>query len=487
MTIAHQLFDSLWSFYQRELSVEGVSELDYVEQLTYLLFLKIDDERSMRGLNTVQVVPTSLGWKGLRHLTGEALERQYGYTLEQCGKTAGISPEDRAKAIIFRKAKGTIRNPAKLRALVSNEIGRRKWTELGPSTLGDLYRMLLHEASVNFNLESGQTLTPEPLVSAVIDCVRPAAEARVFDPACGTGQLLVAAYQAMERDAEARNRSGQHAEIAEGALTGYDFDERLCRFATMNVLLSFGRPFNAPPTIEERNTLAKSSDVKPTLIICNPPFKTQAPQPQGRTDLIVDSNSNPLNFLQHIATTLPNGAKAVVFVPDNVLFEGNSERTVRQWIFQHCTVHTLLRLPSGVFERGGARSNILFFDRREVRPDGRPATERVDIYDFRTGKHFQVARNPLKRSDLDDFVAWYHSDRSPDPRHPAVSLTYDQIASTYDFRLNILYRGGDPVTEIPDPRSMAMDIADQLEAAAKEFRGIATSFPEVPDLAETDD
>ncbi|MDX6738703.1 N-6 DNA methylase [Actinocorallia sp. A-T 12471] len=485
MTSARSLFDSLWSFYDRELSVEGVSPLEYVEQLTYLLFLKIDDERGRRSIRRVQVVPNGLGWSSLRSQSGGELERQYAHVLEQGGKTDGISEDERTKAVIFRKAKASIRNPAKLQALISDEIGQLQWSGFLPATLGDFYRLLLHEASANFNINSGQTLTPEALVSAVIDCVRPVTTDRVFDPAGGTGSLLVAAGLAMRRDAEARRVVGEDAQLAPNAVFGYDLDERLCRFATMNIVLSLGLQLNSPPPIEERNTLAARSAVEPTLIVCNPPFKTTAPRPQGRTDLIVDTNSNQLNFLQHIATALPNGGRAAVFVPDNVLFAGYADAEFRRtWLLQHCDVHTLLRLPTGIFDRPGVKSNILFFDRKPPRPDGTPATKRLDVYDFRTGRHFQSSHSPLKRSDLDDFVAWYHSDRVSVPGRPAVSVTFDQIRTTYNWRLDIAVNDGSAATETIDPRTLAQEIADQLKAAAKAFEILAATLPATPDVME---
>jgi type I restriction enzyme M protein len=487
VTEARALFDSLWAFYDRTLSAEGVSPFEYVEQLTYLLFLKIDHERSERDLNPVRVVDKGLDWPGLAALDGDELERQYAYILEQCGKTKDIRNEERTKAVVFRKAKVAIRNPAKLRALIADELKQRKWSNLGPDTLGELYRLLLVKASANFNIEAGQTLTPEPFVSAVIDCLCPGAGDTVFDPACGTGALLIAGFIAMAADSQARPAVGVDAQMAKNAITGYELDERMCRLATMHVLLALGRPFSAAPPIEEHDTLAAPSNVHPTLIVCNPPFRSTAPKPKGRKGLITDTNNIQLNFLQHIATLMANGARAAVFVPDNVLFASDAAQKIREWLIQNCNVHTLLRLPTGVFERSMVKSNVLFFEKKPPRADGFPATERLHVYDARTGRHFQATQNPLKRSDLDDFVSWYHSDRAPDSDIHACSFTYGELTALPGLNIDIVWPGMDVNLEIVHPRILAREIADALDAASQEFTELAASLPEVPDHVERDE
>ena len=270
-------------------------------------------------------------------------------------------------------------------------IAITRWTDQSHADLWEMYALLMEKASTGFRIASGQTLTPQPLVSAVIDCLQPTSSDTVLDPACGTGSLLVAAHESMAQD---KTRLGS------GALTGVDFDASMCRFATMNYLLSTGLPFDSPPPVKARNSLAENEHGTPIVIVCNPPFRSTAPLPEGRTDLWARSASMQLNFLQHIARALPIGGRAAVFVPDNILTGGGAERTVRRHLLEEYDVHTLLRLPTGVFARSGVKTNVIFFDAVRPRGDGTPVTDQLWIYDFRSGLHFAATQNPLVRATL---------------------------------------------------------------------------------------
>ncbi|TDC96135.1 N-6 DNA methylase [Actinomadura sp. 7K507] len=480
MTDARQTFDSLWSFYGRRLSAESVSGFEFVEQITYLLFLKIDHERASRQVNPVRVVPRGLDWPSLTSKSGRDLEQQYARILSQCGiPDPAAPPSELTMRTVFRKAVSSIRNPAALAALIQDEIGSRSWSGLIPAVTGELYDLLLYEASAQFNIEAGQTLTPPPFVSAVVDCIRPSAADRVFDPACGTGSLLVRTHAAM---------ASEQTRLADDSIIGVDLDERMCRLATMSLLLHTGLPFSDPPSIWVADSLAAPASVEPTVVICNPPFRSTAPAPRGRIDLIASTRNIQLNFLQHIAKMLPTGARAAVFVPDNVLFASGSAKTVRSWLFYHCNLHTLLRLPTGVFERGGVKTNVLFFDMVGPKNDGSPTTGRLDVYDFRTGKHFQAKHAPLTRRDLDPFVEWYESDRKQptdgqgEKRYR--SFTYAELAAR-DLNIDITWLREEAVEEeFLSPRLIAREIADELTSAAQEFTALAEALPDAPTQAE---
>lgn len=480
MTDARQIFDSLWSFYGRRLSAESVSAFEFVEQVTYLLFLKIDHERASRRVNPVRVVPEGLDWPSLTSKSGRELEQQYTHIISQCGiSDPSASPSELTMRTVFRKAVSAIRNPAALAALIQDEIASRSWSDLIPAMTGELYDLLLGKAGAQFNIEAGQTLTPLPFVYAVVDCLRLGSADRVFDPACGTGSLLVGAYAAM---------ASEQTRLTDDAISGFDLDERMCRLATMSLLLHTGVPFSDPPSIKVADSLAAPAGVQPTVIVCNPPFRSTAPTPSARSDLITSTGNIQLNFLQHIAKMMPIGARAAVFVPDNVLFSGGAAKTVRSWLFHHCNVHTLLRLPRGVFERG-VRTNVLFFDMVGPKNDSSATTERLDIYDFRTGKHFQAKQNPLSRRDLDPFVEWYSSDRKPPSRgetHERFrSFTYADLADR-DLDIDITWLREETPEENFSPRLLAQELADELASAAQEIAALAEALPDDPDPAEGD-
>jgi len=467
MTTGDQLFDQLWGFYTQRLSARVVSPLDFAELITYLLFLKLDDEHGIRAIHPVRVVDEGLGWASLVTKTGSALDEQFQHILTELAKKDGV-----AKAV-FRGAFPPLRNPAQLAALMTDVIAPRLWSRQEPGTVAEMYESLLVKAAENFNIESGQTLTPAPLVSAVIDCVCPTSRDRVVDPACGTGSLLVAAHRAM---------SVGDVRLGNDAVTGVDLDERMCRLATMSLLLHTGRPFDDPPSVYVADSLAGRMRDRPTVVVCNPPFRSTAPTPSGRQDFITTTGNIQLNFLQLIAGGMPIGARAAVFVPDNVLFMAGAAKTIRAEVLRQCDFHTLLRLPSGVFKNGGVQSNVLFFDKRGPRPDGSPATEWLWIYDFRTGKHFQAAQNPLSRGQLDEFITCYCPGQPREVRKQTERFNCfayaDLVGPEHDLNLNIKWlRDEVSANEALTPKLIAQEIAEELAGAAADFAAIAEQLP----------
>jgi type I restriction enzyme M protein len=468
-----ELFNELWRFHEQQLAPERVSSFDFAELVTCLLFLKIDDERAQRPFNKVQVVPAGLGWNSLVNKTGSALEGQFRHVVQECGKL-DPNPQTLIRQAVFRGASPELRcTPARLSSLTTDVVASTTWSDQSRADLREMYALLMGKASVGFRIASGQTLTPLPFASAVIDCLQPTSSDTVLDPACGTGSLLVAAHQSMAQD---------QTRLEGGALTGVDFDASMCRFATMNYLLSTGLPFNSPPPAKVGNSLAESEKGAPTVIICNPPFRSTAPLPEGRTDLWVRSPSMQLNFLQHIARALPIGGRAAVFVPDNILFGEGPERTVRLHLLQEYDVHTLLRLPTGVFARGSVKVNVIFFDAVRPHADGAPATDQVWIYDFRSGLHFAAMQNPLLRVDLDDFVECYGhgrpaAERTATDRFKAVS--YDRLARR-DFKMDILWFDDTVSVEMQSPKQIAQEIVEELGGALEEFAALTEELPDDP-------
>jgi type I restriction enzyme M protein len=472
MTISgRQLFDELWGVYTQWMSSERMSPLDYAELVTYLLFLKIDDERSQRRVNRVRVIPEGMGWQTLFHMTGQVLENQFAFTVSECGRR-DPNPGSLIRQAVFEEAVPALRcSPAALSYLMTEVISLTRWSDQRNEELHEMYALLMAEASAGFKIASGQTLTPWPLVSAVIDCLRPSSSDVVLDPACGTGSIMVAAHQAMAEDG---------AKLEASAVSGTDFDPIMCRFATMNYLLSTGAPFDSAPPVKRRNSLAHPETSRPSVVACNPPFRSIAPLPEGRTDL-TRSGSMQLNFLQHIARGLPVGGRAAVFIPDNILFGSGAYLTVRRWLLQEYDVHTLLRLPTGVFASGGVRTNVIFFNTVRQHGDGTAATSEVWIYDFRSGLHFAARERPLTRKDLDDFVACYGRGAPATARTSTEKfrpVSYRQLEERR-FNLDILWPDADGPGKVRSPKSIVLEIVDELDAALAEFKALAAELPEV--------
>ena len=480
MSSGRDLFNTLWRFHEQQLAPEKVSSFDFAELVTYLLFLKIDDERGGRKFNKVQVVPDGLGWQSLISKTGSELEGQFRHVIQECGK---VDPQPRTliRQAIFMAAVPELRcTPARLNSLMKDVIAITRWTDQSHANLWEMYALLMEKASTGFRIASGQTLTPQPLVAAVIDCLQPTSSDTVLDPACGTGSLLVAAHESMAQD---KTRLGS------GALTGVDFDASMCRFATMNYLLSTGLPFDSPPPMKARNSLAENEHGTPIVIVCNPPFRSTAPLPEGRTDLWARSASMQLNFLQHIARALPIGGRAAVFVPDNILTGGGAERTVRRHLLEEYDVHTLLRLPTGVFARSGVKTNVIFFDAVRPRGDGTPVTDQLWIYDFRSGLHFAATQKPLVRANLNNFVECYgrgrpRTERKTTNRFKPVS--FEQLVDR-DFNVDIFWSDDAASVNVQSPKEIAQEIVDELRGALEEFGALAEEFPDNPQFVSEDE
>ncbi len=486
---SRRLVAKLWN-YCDVLRDDGVSTIDYVEQLTYLLFLKMAHERANRRLNPdTALAHVANHWQALLDYDGETLEKEYRNTLDELSRETGTL------GVIFRKAQNKIQDPAKLKKLVVDLIGREKWSASGVDVKGDAYEELLAKSAEDVKSGAGQYFTPRALITAMVDCLRPGPDDTVHDPACGTGGFLLAAYEHIQAHHGSELTPEQRRALGRSAITGTELVDGTARLAAMNMLLhGIGQP-NGPSPIEVQDALARPSGLHPSVILANPPFGKKSSitviADDGRTgrddisynrqDFWVTTTNKQLNFVQHIATALGMNGRAAVVVPDNVLFEGGAGETVRRRLLTQFDVHTLLRLPTGIFYAGGVKANVLFFDKREARP-GRPWTSNLWVYDFRTGEHFTLKQNPLRREHLDDFVACY---RPGEPRANRVEterfrpFSYAELTTRDKANLDITWLK-DPSLDDTDsllpPEVIAREIVEDLQAALAEFAAIADSL-----------
>jgi type I restriction enzyme M protein len=409
------IVNKLWN-YCNVLRDDGLSYGDYVEQLTYLLFLKMAHEQTRPPLNRPSVIPAAYEWPELLRRDGDELEVQYRHTLEALGRETGML------GVIFRKAQNKIQDPAKLRRLIADLIDREQWIGLDTDVKGAAYEGLLAKNAEDVKTGAGQYFTPRPLIRAIVDVMRPEPGTTVCDPACGTGGFLLAAHDYVA-DHHPLDRD-QQRHLRYEALHGWEIVDGTARLCVMNMFLHGIGGDESP--IRVADSLGADPGDRFDLVLTNPPFGKKssftvvnAEGESERENLVVvrddfwaSTSNKQLNFVQHIKTLLKINGRAAVVVPDNVLFEGGAGETVRRKLLNECDVHTLLRLPTGVFYAQGVKANVLFFDRRAG--SERAATEKLWIYDFRTNQHFTLKTNPLRREDLDDFVACYNTSNRHD-------------------------------------------------------------------------
>jgi type I restriction enzyme M protein len=484
MTAPAQLVQKLWN-YCNILRDDGLSYGDYVEQLTFLLFLKMADEQSRPPFNRPSAVPKEFAWPSLLARDGDELETHYRHVLESLGKQKGML------GVIFRKAQNKIQDPAKLRRLIVDLIDKEQWSSLSADVKGDAYEGLLQKNAEDVKGGAGQYFTPRPLIAAIVDAVSPQPGQTICDPACGTGGFLLAAHDFIARTPGLDK--AQKKRLKSGTLFGIELVDSVTRLCAMNLLLhGIGDEASDELPVVTKDALAGKHG-EYDIVLANPPFGkkssvtivNEAGESSkesliiNRDDFWASTSNKQLNFLQHIFTILKQHGRAAVVLPDNVLFEGGAGETIRRELLKQADVHTLLRLPTGIFYAQGVKANVLFFDRKPAQE--RPWTQKLWIYDLRTNQHFTLKESTLKRSDLDDFVACY----SPKNRHARKeterfkSFTYEDLLKRDKVNLDIFWLKDEALEEsanLPAPGIIAADIVADLEAALEQFSEIESDL-----------
>ena len=467
----------LWN-YCNVLRDDGVSYGDYVEQLTYLLFLKMDDEQTKPPFNRLSKIPKNLNWESLLKKDGDELEVHYRHILGSLGKEKGMI------GVIFRKAQNKIQDPAKLKRLVMLIEGEETWMGMGIDVKGAIYEGLLQKNAEDTKSGAGQYFTPRALIKSMVKVIRPKPGETICDPACGTGGFLLASHDLISKyplDVE------QKQFLREGTFRGWDIVDSVVRLCTMNLYLH-GIGGEESPIITD-DALASDPGNRFDIVLTNPPFgkKSSITIVNGegkiekesltyqRNDFWATTSNKQLNFLQHVKTLLKINGRAAIVVPDNVLFEGGAGETVRKRLLQQCEVHTLLRLPTGIFYAQGVKANVLFFDKRPA--SEKPWTEKLWIYDLRTNLHFTLKTNTLQYEDLKDFIKCYN----PENRHERKEterfkvFTYEDIIKRDKTNLDIFWLKDESLGDsenLPNPKILALEIAEDLESALEEFKRI---------------
>lgn len=471
------LVQKVWSFCDT-LRDDGVSYGDYVEQLTYLLFLKMADEQTKPPLNYPSIIPNGYDWESLIKLDGSDLEEHYRDVLQTLSKEKGLL------GIIFRKSQNKIQDPAKLKRLlklIDDEI----WVGLDVDIKGEIYEGLLEKNAQDTKSGAGQYFTPRALIDAMVKVTAPKPGEIICDPACGTGGFFLTAHDYITKNYQLDK--SQKEFLKEKTFKGWDIVDNTARLCAMNLFLHGIGGEDTPIVVAD--SLMSDPGIRFDVVLTNPPFgkksSTTIVNSKGETDkeqttneredFWVTSSNKQLNFLQHISTILKIGGRAAVVLPDNVLFEAGKGEVVRKKLLQQFNVHTILRLPTGIFYAQGVKANVVFFEKREASET--PWTKEVWYYDLRTNKHFTLKTNTLSEKDLEDFIKCFNakdiSKRKKSDRFK--SYTYDELIARDNTNLDIFWIKDESLVDLenlPEPEVLLEEILDNLRNALEEFEGV---------------
>ena len=486
--MTHAIVQKVWNFCTT-LRDDGVGYGDYLEQLTYLIFLKMADEYSRPPYSRDVGVPAGYGWADLRSPKGAALEVHYIDTLRELATRPGMLGQ------IFTKSQNKIQDPAKLARLIAL-VDETDWVTLGADVKGDIYEGLLERNAEDTKSGAGQYFTPRALIRAMVECAAPDPGRTIADPACGTGGFFLAAYDYLTAHPMDRD---QKAFLKHSTFFGNEIVAGTRRLALMNMFLhNIGEMVGDSPISPADALVAPSADTY-DYVLANPPFgkkssmtftndegEAEGELTYNRQDFWATTSNKQLNFVQHIRAMLKTTGRAAVVLPDNVLFEGGAGETIRRKLLQMTDLHTILRLPTGIFYAQGVKANVIFFDNRPASKE--PQTREVWYYDYRTNVHHTLKKKPLAYADLADFVRLYNpanrhdraatwSDATPEGRWRAYSR--EELLARDKASLDLFWLKDKSLTDLdnlPEPDELAEEIIENLEAGLESLRSVLASL-----------
>src|SRR5215472_390455 len=464
------LVHKVWN-YAHVLKDDGLAFMDYTEQITYLLFLKMTWEQEQVGAD---MIPPRYAWGALKNINDNVKRlARYHQGLRKLSELPGLI------GLIFTKPQSKINDPAKLRLLIQM-IDSEDWSHLDVDVKGEVYEGLLARNADDVRGGAGQYFTPRPVIRAIVEVMRPEPMMRIADPACGTGGFLLAVFEYLKtRAASAR----EIAYLRTRTLRGVDLVPNVARLCAMNLFLHGIGTDHKHPVI----SIADSLETQPEpvdMVLTNPPFGKKSSftivgaDGRNQTEKIsydrpgfwATTSNKQLNFVQHIYSMLKDNGRAAVVVPDNVLFEAGAGEKIRRMLLQTCNVHTLLRLPTGIWYSPGVKANVLFFDKRPATKA--IATSDIWVYDLRSDQKFSVRQKPIRREDLTDFIQCYQAN-DPTQRQETARFRrfqYSEIIARDKANLDFQWQEHSPDTSEPEtPQMLMKGILKDLEEAIKEF------------------
>ena len=443
----------------------GVGYTDYITQLTYILFLKMDEEKEELGLTST--VPEGYKWRDLVDLSGTDLVEKYEEILKELSQDEGLI------GTIFTKASNKIDRPVML-AKIIEMVAEENWYMMEGDFKGAMYESILEKNGQDKKSGAGQYFTPRALIQAIVEVVDPKITETVADPACGTGGFLLAAFEHMK--GQSKDVEKQQF-LKNNALFGADNTSLVVTLASMNLYLhDIG--INKSP-IAYKDSLIDTSDKMYDVILANPPFGTR---PQGSVEVaanrpdFVKTSDNQVNFLQHIMSIVKTGGRVGVVLPDSVLTDTGATAQVREKLLKDFNLHTILRLPTGIFYANGVKTNVLFFEKGE-------STKEIWVYDYRTGIKHTMATKPMTRAHLQDFVDCYcagheedrkatYSTDEPNGRWRCFSEDEVKKAENLDFKwLDLEEKDERSIEEVLDDMQTESDSIAEAIASIKELLG----------------
>jgi type I restriction enzyme M protein len=482
------IVSKVWSFCTT-LRDDGVSYGDYLEQLTYLIFLKMADEYSRPPYNRNVAIPANCNWQTLRTKRGAELELHYVTLLRELGTNKGMLGQ------IFTKSQNKIQDPAKLSRLI-DMVDDTNWVMLGADVKGDIYEGLLEKNAEDTKSGAGQYFTPRALIRTMIECVRPEPGKTIADPASGTGGFLLASYDFLVNNYKLDKKQKEF--LKHETFDGNEIVANTRRLCLMNMFLHNIGEVDGDSMISPNDSLVADNGKRYDYVLTNPPFGKKSSMSftndegeqekddltYNRQDFWATTSNKQLNFIQHIRTMLKTTGRAAVVVPDNVLFEGGAGETVRKKLLETTELHTILRLPTGIFYANGVKANVLFFDNREASPN--PWSKDIWFYDYRTNVHHTLKKKPLRFDDLTDFIACYNPpkrhqrketwDAEKNPEGRWRKYTREQIVARDKTSLDIFWLKDKSLADLdnlPEPDDLAAEIIENVEAGLNSFRMIA--------------
>ena len=466
------IVSKVWSFCTT-LRDDGVSYGDYLEQLTYLIFLKMADEYAQPLHNRDVGIPAEYNWQSLKSKSGAELESHYVTLLRELGTKKDMLGQ------IFTKAQNKIQDPAKLFRLI-DMVNDTEWVSMGADVKGDIYEGLLEKNAEDTKSGAGQYFTPRALIRAMVECVRPEPGKLIADPACGTGGFFLATYDFINNTDNFQIDKQQKAFLKHEAFHGNEIVANTRRLCLMNMFLHNIGEIDGGAPISPNDSLVADAGQRFDYVLANPPFGKKSSMSftneegeqekedltYNRQDFWATTSNKQLNFVQHIRTMLKTTGRAAVVVPDNVLFEGGAGETIRKKLLDNTDLHTILRLPTGVFYAQGVKANVIFFDNHEASPH--PWTKKVWYYDYRTNIHHTLKKKPLRFEDLQDFIQCYHPqnrwertetwDAEAHPEGRWRAFSYDEILARDKTSLDIFWLKDKSLADLdnlPEPDELA--------------------------------